>query len=90
MGKDPTKVKGDVAFDDWLKSDKWIDVESSNLTQIKYDFKAKTLYVRFSSGKYYMYLNVPTRTVKDLFSASSMGRFHARRIKGVYSFSGPH
>jgi hypothetical protein len=62
-------------------------VNSSNIEAIGYDDDALELHVRFLSGGYYIYHNVPRQIFDDLMSAPSKGSFLNREIKGVYHFT---
>ena len=59
-------------------------VDSSNLDAVGYE--NSSLFIRFNSGGLYEYINVPEHIYRELLSASSKGKYHARYIKNVYQF----
>lgn len=62
-------------------------VDSSNIEAIGYDDSAQELHVRFLSGGYYIYHDVPRQIFDGLMSAPSKGSFLNREIKGIYQFT---
>lgn len=64
-----------------------IYVDSSNVEAIGYDDATQELHVRFLSGGYYVYSEVPRHVFDDLMSAPSKGSFLNREIKGVYHYT---
>lgn len=56
-------------------------VDSSNIEAIGHDDVARELYVRFRSGKTYVYSEVPAETYNQLLQADSKGSFLNREIK---------
>ena len=72
--------------DAWLHSGEWVLVRSSNVAAIAYRFKPKQLLVQFLDGSVYEYDLVPPRTAKDMFGATSMGRFVWRRLRDKYPY----
>jgi hypothetical protein len=88
-GSSPPRVKGIISFRHGADTGHWVDVISSNVAAIRYDREWSTLSVRFNNGRSYEYMNVPAHLAEDLFESSSMGRFLAKRIKGMYSTRGP-
>ncbi len=73
----------------WLASGRWVNVSSSNVSGIMYRAGEKRLFVQFKSGSIYYYLEVPAAVARDFFTASSMGIFLHRRIKGKFTHVGP-
>jgi len=71
----------------------WTEVEgSSNIAAIDYtagspETDLGTLYVRFSSGAEYRYLNVPNQLAEDFFESESKGKFFHANIRRA-DFSG--
>lgn len=61
-------------------------VESSAIREIDYDAANRTLFVRFTSGKRYAYLDVPEAVYEAFLAAESKGRFFADEIRDAYSF----
>jgi hypothetical protein len=64
-----------------------IFVDSSNIEAIGYDDDTLELHVRFLSGRYYVYHEVPRQAFDGLMQAPSKGSFLNREIKGVYQFT---
>jgi len=58
-----------------------IPVESSDLSDVKYDEGARTLRVWFHSGGVYEYREVAKETYDGLMSAESHGKYFHRHIK---------
>lgn len=64
-------------------------VQSEAVAQIEYDPPSRTLFVRFTSGEWYSYFDVPAR-VRDAFGAAeSKGRFFQDHIRDRYAYQGP-
>jgi hypothetical protein len=64
-----------------------IFVDSSNIEAVGYDESTQELHVRFLSGGYYVYHEVPREIFDNLLGAPSKGSFLNREIKRVYRFS---
>lgn len=62
-------------------------VDSSNIKRIGYDSNSNTLRVEFKSNRTYDYSNVPENIFNELRNASSVGSYHARNIKSLYSYT---
>jgi len=58
---------------------------SSVIEDASYDPTTAQLRVVFTSGKIYIYDDVPEETFANLVTASSMGRYFNARIRDVYS-----
>ena len=89
LGTSPSRIDSRVKLsgaDEWVATGKWARVKSTNVRYIKYDKKEKILSVQFKNGMVYPYKQVPVRTAKDMYNASSMGRYVWRRLRDVYSF----
>ncbi len=69
---------------EWIDSGGWADGVSSNVDSIAYDIQTKTLYVAFQNGGVYMYPVVPIRIARDMFNASSLGKFVHQRLVGHF------
>jgi hypothetical protein len=54
-----------------LDEQNMIDVVSSNIKAISYDGVEKKLYVKFNTGKIYVYFKVPAGVFADMITASS-------------------
>lgn len=67
----------------------WQPVQSSNLAAVRWNPARGTLDIRFKSGRWYRYLDVPVHVYFDLMAASSKGKFHHRFIRDRYAFEGP-
>ncbi|MCX6897204.1 MAG: KTSC domain-containing protein [Verrucomicrobia bacterium] len=63
-----------------------IPVVSSNIAEIGHDFWSGTLTVAFHNGSIYEYDDVPRSVFHDFLDADSKGGFHAREIRGHYSY----
>lgn len=61
-------------------------VSSSNVEQVGYDVGTRELWVRFISGDTYVYSNVDEGTYQSLLTASSVGSYLNRAIKGVFDY----
>lgn len=62
-------------------------VDSSNIEAIGYDDDTQGLHVRFLSGGYYIYSDVPREIFDDLMNAPSKGSFLNREVKNIYQFT---
>jgi len=62
-------------------------VTSSNVASVGYDAKTMTLEVGFNSGSVYQYFDVPEAEYLGLMSASSVGRYLNKNIKGRYRYT---
>jgi hypothetical protein len=62
-------------------------VNSTSIAAIGYDEQSQTLEVEFRHGGIYQYFDVPARVYQELLAASSIGRYVAEQIKGVYRFA---
>jgi hypothetical protein len=84
-------VTDDLGVNDWLESDQWAEVRSSNVKALRYDAEHRELRVRFlrhkeASEPEYLYRGVPEDVARALFMAPSVGTFLAARVKGHYGF----
>lgn len=62
-------------------------VDSSNIERIGYDPNSNTLRIEFKSNRTYDYSNVPENVFNELRNASSVGSYHAKNIKNLYSYT---
>ncbi len=58
--------------------------ESSNIDAIGYVKESRQMFVRFRSGKTYVYHGVPVTVFADMRSAQSKGAFLAKYVKGQF------
>lgn len=63
------------------------EVESTNLSKVKYWKNTRTLRVTFRNGTEYDYYDVPADVVQDLITAVSVGNYHNTKIKNVYRYA---
>jgi hypothetical protein len=61
-------------------------VESEALERVEYDAPARTLFVRFTSGEWYAYLDVGPQTYAELAAAPSKGRFFQEKVRDCYRY----
>lgn len=67
----------------------WVSVESSNLSEVKYDLRMGFLWVRFhgraldGTGEY-CFVAVPVFRFRNLIRSQSVGRYFAKYIKTKY------
>ncbi|WP_174299700.1 KTSC domain-containing protein [Caulobacter sp. S45] len=61
-------------------------IDSDAIAQVEYEAAARTLFVRFTSGEWYAYLDVPPLTFQRLLAAESKGRFFQEDVRGRYDF----
>jgi hypothetical protein len=59
-------------------------VDSSMMTEVAYDKAARELVVVFTSGKSYVYDDVPPEVCRGLLKAASKGSYFLDVIKDVY------
>ncbi len=59
-------------------------VESSNISAVKYDPEDSTLYVVFTSGGHYSYAGVPQDVYDSLMEAESVGKFFHASIRNAF------
>ena len=60
-------------------------VSSSNIESIGYDESSETLEIEFKDSGIYEYSNVPESEYEALISASSIGGYFHKNIKGKFS-----
>jgi hypothetical protein len=68
------------------RAGRMLPVESSLMTGVKYDEKARELDIRFTSGKTYRYFDVPADVYIRLLGADSKGEFFNEEIRGAYEY----
>lgn len=58
-----------------------LEVDSTNLKEVLYDYKSKTLVIEFLKGNIYNYYNVPAEVAEGLQTAKSAGEYFHKYIK---------
>jgi hypothetical protein len=64
---------------------KMVSVDSSNIDEIGYDDKSRTLRILFCSGALWDYSGVPASEHADIVASSSKGKYFNSEIRGVYT-----
>jgi len=64
-------------------------VQSEAVAQIEYDASTRALFVQFTSGEWYGYLDVPADVHVGFEAAESYGRFFQDHIRDRYAYKGP-
>lgn len=59
---------------------------SSVIRRVLYDSASQTLAVTFTSGRKYLYLDVPQDVATELQTAPSLGQYFNWRIRDQYEF----
>ena len=59
-------------------------VNSTAIAMVAYDRELETLRVIFQNGGAWDYLGVPLDAYAALVTATSVGTYHARHIRGIY------
>lgn len=67
-----------------MPNKKFIQLESSNIDSVAFDFTGHILTVNFKSGGTYEYLGVEERDVIEFIFSKSPGSYFASRIKPNY------
>ena len=63
----------------------WVNVRSSAIRKIGYDFSSNRMYIDFEdSDPYYTYCGVPEDIFRSFVSAGSVGRYYHHYIKDKY------
>ena len=65
-----------------------IRVDSSSIESVGYDGVSGNLHVKFTSGKFYTYFNVPRNVYIGLIGARSTGQYFTKFVKGTYDYGG--
>jgi len=60
---------------------------SSVLESIVYGVQASSLYVKFKSGAFYVYRNVPLEVIMHAVNADSVGSWFNAEVKNEYEYS---
>ena len=61
-------------------------VDSTNIEAIGYDVDAQVLHVRFTSGREYVYSDVPDWVFEGFRNADSKGSYLNREIRNQYNY----
>lgn len=73
--------------DEWVASNQWVSVNSSNAEAIRYDASRRELFVRFKGGRAWRYDNLPPSLAASMYNSDSIGKFvwHIRKMghKGI-------
>lgn len=59
---------------------------SQVIRRFSYDAQTRTLFVTFTSGDLYAYLDVPPQVHEQMRAAVSKGRFFAAHIRPIYRY----
>ena len=62
-------------------------VDSSMMTEVEYDKAARELVIMFTSGKTYVYGDVPPDVYRGLLKAASKGSYFLDNIKDAYPYA---
>lgn len=63
-----------------------IKVESSNISAIGYEASDNTLFVEYSNGHLYEYMDVPQSLYETFLTADSKGKFMNENIKNRFDY----
>ena len=61
-------------------------IDSEAVDRIDYNAPSETLFVRFTGGEWYAYLNVPQDVAAAFLAAPSHGRFFQAHVRDRYAF----
>jgi hypothetical protein len=61
-------------------------VESSAIERIYYSARRRELFVAFTSGRVYVYFDVPQQEYDDFLAAPSLGQYFNLRIRDRYDY----
>ena len=64
----------------------YVEVDSSFIYEIGYNFSKEILYVEFNDGKAYLYYSVPEKVYQEFKNAFSKGRYFNSYINGYYYY----
>jgi hypothetical protein len=62
-------------------------VESTAISDIRYDHERAKLFVRFQDGDEYVYVGVPGEVHRSFVDADSKGQFFAFEIRDQYPYN---
>jgi hypothetical protein len=63
------------------------DVRSSMIARVEHDASTRELSITFTSGKTYIYYDVPRKTYSELLAADSKGSYFLACIKDCYPYA---
>ena len=66
---------------------KTVNVNSSTIESVSYDYDNHSFYVNFTNGREYVYGNVPAETYAKFLEADSKGKFLHESIIGKYGYA---
>jgi hypothetical protein len=61
--------------------------DSQAIAQVEYDDASRTLFIRFTGGGWYAYLDVAPELYSRLMQAPSLGRFFQQQVRGRYRYA---
>ena len=61
-----------------------VKVVSSNIARVGYEAVSKVLFVKFTNGSVYQYVNVPTEKFYEFLNAESKGKFLNESIRDEF------
>ena len=61
-------------------------IDSETIAQVEYEAASRTLFVQFTSGEWYAYLDVPPPVFDTLLAAESKGGFFQAKVRDRYAF----
>jgi hypothetical protein len=64
-----------------------LQVESSAIDYMEYDYDINTLLVKFNYGKKYSYFKVPSDTFISMKYSESIGKYFNEKIRNDYNFA---
>lgn len=62
-------------------------VASSNIAEVGYDERQRTLEVLFHNGTVYQYFEVPPQIYTELLQSSSVGKYLNANVKGHFRYA---
>ena len=65
----------------------WIKVDSSSISQVRYNENTMVLEIEFQGGRVYRYFDVPLQVFEGLRNADSHGKYLTQHIKGHYRYT---
>ena len=73
-------------YDPSLEAYDYVSINSSNIATLGFDKKKKEMEVTFKSGSIYIFFEVAYQRFFRLATATSVGRYFQKNIKGHYSY----
>ena len=62
------------------------EIESEAIARVEYDVATRTLFVQFTSGEWYAYLDAPPCVYARMIAAPSKGRFFQAKVRDRYAY----